>query len=389
MDWREERVIRSMNRNNVVMKGIAWLKKEMVLTIALLLAIISCFWETPKWSYIDLKVLLLLFDLMIVIAAFKKQLLLDYMAVNLLKSCRNSQQTGAVLVGITFIAAMFMTNDVALITFVPLTLIIGHKLGKIPIKWVVFQTLAANLGSSLTPMGNPQNLFIYTYYDVSLMSFLKVVSGLVLMSILFLGLLLIKEKKEPIEIAIEQVKIQSPKQLVVFFLLFIIILGSVVGILDYRIAFVITVVVTLVLDRTLLAKVDYTLLITFIGFFIFIGNLAAVPSIKMTLERFLSGEGYTYLSGLIMSQVISNVPATMLLASFTDNWRELVLGVNIGGLGTLIASLASVISYKLFVKEYPDQAKAYFKSFSWYNVLGIILLAPIGYILVKVLHLLF
>ena len=209
------------------------------------------------------------------------------------------------------------------------------------------------------------------------------------MSILFLGLLLIKEKKEPIEIAIEQVKIQSPKQLIVFFLLFIIILGSVVGILDYRIAFVITVVVTLVLDRTLLAKVDYTLLITFIGFFIFIGNLAAVPSIKMTLERFLSGEGYTYLSGLIMSQVISNVPATMLLASFTDNWRELVLGVNIGGLGTLIASLASVISYKLFVKEYPDQAKAYFKSFSWYNVLGIILLAPIGYILVKVLHLLF
>lgn len=389
MDQHEEGVIRSMNRNNVVIKGIAWLKKEMVLTIAILLAIISCFWETPKWSYIDLKVLLLLFDLMVVIAAFKKQLLLDYLAVNLLKNCQNSQQTGAVLVSITFIAAMFMTNDVALITFVPLTLIIGRKLGKTPIKWVVFQTLAANLGSSLTPMGNPQNLFIYTYYDLSLTAFFKVVSGLVLISIAFLGLLLVKEKKEPIEIAIEQVKIQSPKQLLVFLLLFIIILSSVIGILDYRIAFAITFIITLVLDRTLLRKVDYTLLITFIGFFIFIGNLAAIPSIKTTLERFLSGEGYTYLSGLIMSQVISNVPATMLLASFTENWKELVLGVNIGGLGTLIASLASVISYKLFIKEYPNEAKAYFKSFSWYNVLGIILLAPIGYVLARFLHLLF
>ncbi|ADZ83180.1 SLC13 family permease [Cellulosilyticum lentocellum] len=372
-----------------LMKIKTWIKKEIVLVVAVVLAVISCFWEAPKWSYIDFKVLLLLFNLMVVIAAFKEQLLLDYLAVNLLRHCQNSKQTGLVLIGITFVAAMFMTNDVALITFIPLTLIIGRKLKIVPIKWVVFQTLAANLGSSLTPMGNPQNLFIYTYYGVHLGEFLKVATGLVILSAIFLGCLLLKERKTDITIVLEPVQMKAPKQLMVFLILFIIILSSVVGVLDYRIAFCITIIVTLLVNRHLLFQVDYTLLLTFIGFFIFIGNLAAIPAIKATLQSFLKEEGYTYLSGLVMSQVISNVPATMLLAPFTENWQELVLGVDIGGMGTLIASLASVISYKLFVKEYQQEAKAYFKSFTWYNVLGLILLAPLGYGLLQLLHLLF
>lgn len=372
-----------------LMKIKTWIKKEIVLVVAVVLAVISCFWEAPKWSYIDFKVLLLLFNLMVVIAAFKEQLLLDYLAVNLLRHCQNSKQTGLVLVGITFVAAMVMTNDVALITFIPLTLIIGRKLKIVPIKWVVFQTLAANLGSSLTPMGNPQNLFIYTYYGVHLGEFLKVATGLVILSAIFLGCLLLKERKTDITIVLEPVQMKAPKQLMVFLILFIIILSSVVGVLDYRIAFCITIIVTLLVNRHLLFQIDYTLLLTFIGFFIFIGNLAAIPAIKAALQSFLKEEGYTYLSGLVMSQVISNVPATMLLAPFTENWQELVLGVDIGGMGTLIASLASVISYKLFVKEYQQEAKAYFKSFTWYNVLGLILLAPLGYGLLQLLHLLF
>lgn len=372
-----------------LMKIKTWIKKEIVLVVAVVLAVISCFWEAPKWSYIDFKVLLLLFNLMVVIAAFKEQLLLDYLAVDLLRHCQNSKQTGLVLVGITFVAAMFMTNDVALITFIPLTLIIGRKLKIVPIKWVVFQTLAANLGSSLTPMGNPQNLFIYTYYGVHLGEFLKVATGLVILSAIFLGCLLLKERKTDITIVLEPVQVKAPKQLMVFLILFIIILSSVVGVLDYRIAFCITIIVTLLVNRHLLFQIDYTLLLTFIGFFIFIGNLAAIPAIKAALQSFLKEEGYTYLSGLVMSQVISNVPATMLLAPFTENWQELVLGVDIGGMGTLIASLASVISYKLFVKEYQQEAKAYFKSFTWYNVLGLILLAPLGYGLLQLLHLLF
>ena len=372
-----------------LMKIKTWIKKEIVLIIAVVLAIISCFWETPKWSYIDFKVLLLLFNLMVVIAAFKEQLLLDYLAVNLLKHCQNSKQTGSVLVSITFVAAMFMTNDVALITFIPLTLIIGKRLGIVPIKWVIFQTLAANLGSSLTPMGNPQNLFIYTYYGVHLNEFLKVAIGLVFLSAIFLGCLLLKEKKIDIAIVLEPVQVKDPKQLIVFLVLFAIILSSVVGAIDYRIAFSITIIVVLLVNKHLLLQIDYTLLLTFIGFFVFIGNLSAIPVIKATLQSFLEGDGYTYLSGLAMSQVISNVPATMLLAPFTENWRELVLGVDIGGMGTLIASLASVISYKLFVKAYQEEAKAYFKSFTWYNVLGLILLAPLGYGLLQLLHLLF
>lgn len=369
--------------NDVLMHIKAWMKKEIVLTIAVLLAIISCFWEMPKWSYIDVKVLVLLFNLMVVIAAFKEHLLLDYIAIKLLKRCGSSRQISVVLISLTFIAAMFMTNDVALITFVPLTLIIGQKLNIIPIKWIVFQTLAANLGSSLTPMGNPQNLFVYTYYDIGFSTFLCVTGGIVVVAALFLGILVGRERHQEITVNFEEVYIKNPNKLIAFLILFVIILSSVVGGMDYRLSFMITLVVTILLNRRLLRKVDYTLLVTFIGFFVFIGNLAAMPAVKELFQKILSGEGTTYFGGIILSQGISNVPAAMLLAPFTENWQELVLGVNIGGMGTLIASLASVISYKLLVAEHPKKAKHYFKSFTAYNLLGLVVVIPVGYILIK------
>lgn len=355
-----------------------WLKKEMVMTIAVALALLASCYQLPKLSYIDGRVLIILFNLMLIIAAFRHYQLLDFLALSLMRYCKSFKMAGVILTSLTFVAAMFMTNDVALLTFVPLMMILGKKLEEKTLKWVVFQTLAANLGSALTPMGNPQNLYIFTHYGIGIGSFLKITSLLLVLGALFMGILFLLEKGHPLTIEMNKGKIRNPKKLVGFGILFVIVLASVVRCIDYRIAFALVVIYTAIVQKELFRKVDYTLIITFIGFFIFVGTLGEVPTVKVFLEGLLSRKGNTYLSGLVLSQVISNVPATMLLASFTENWQELVLGVNIGGLGTLIASLASVISYKLYTAEYPEEQGKFMKCFTIYNVIGLVSMGVIA-----------
>lgn len=362
-----------------------WIKKESVLVIAMGLAVLSSFYQLPKASYIDVKVLILLFNLMLLVAAFKHYQVLDYFASLLLNSSKTIKQTGYLLIGLTFVASMFMTNDVALITFVPLTLIIGQKLNKNVMKWVIFQTLAANLGSAFTPMGNPQNLFIYSYFSLDLFSFLKITVGITLGACLFLGLLMCRESKEAMNYEMPLPIIEEKSKVLGFTLLFLLVLASVVHIIDYRVAGVVTILYTVVVNRKLFKKVDYSLLLTFIGFFVFVGNLAAIPQIKLYLGNILSHQGATYLGGVLSSQLISNVPAAMLIAPFTENWKELLMGVNVGGMGTLIASMASLISYKLYVEAYQEEKSTYFKWFTVYNIIGLLLFTPVMGFLLKVL----
>lgn len=363
----------------------SWIKKESVLVIAIGLAVLSSFYQLPKASYIDVKVLILLFNLMLLVAAFKHYQVLDYFASLLLNSSKTIKQTGYLLIGLTFVASMFMTNDVALITFVPLTLIIGQKLNKNVMKWVIFQTLAANLGSAFTPMGNPQNLFIYSYFSVDLFSFLKITVGITLGACLFLGLLMCRESEEAMNYEMPLPIIEDKSKVLGFTLLFLLVLASVVHIIDYRVAGVVTILYTVIVNRKLFKKVDYSLLLTFIGFFIFVGNLAAIPQIKLYLGNILSHQGATYLGGVLSSQLISNVPAAMLIAPFTENWKELLMGVNVGGMGTLIASMASLISYKLYVETYQEEKSTYFKWFTVYNIIGLLVFTPVMGFLLKVI----
>ena len=319
---------------------IEFLKKECVLVIAVTLAILSSFISIPKLSYIDFKVLILLFNLMVVVAAFKELKVLDSIAIGLLKKCNTYTSISLALVFITFISSMIVTNDVALITFVPLSIVIARKANINVLKIVVFQTLAANLGSSFTPMGNPQNLFIYSFYNLSPIDFFKITLPIVILAVLFLVLLVI----------------------------------------DYKVTFLITIVMVLILNKKLFSQVDYSLLITFIGFFIFVGNISTMDVVKNFMEGILNSPKSTFLASVLSSQVISNVPATMLLSGFTNHFKELLLGVNIGGMGTLIASLASVISYKIYTSEFGNDN--YMKSFTFYNILGLIIFVPIAYIFI-------
>ena len=359
---------------------IEFLKKECVLVIAVTLAILSSFISIPKLSYIDFKVLILLFNLMVVVAAFKELKVLDSIAIGLLKKCNTYTSISLALVFITFISSMIVTNDVALITFVPLSIVIARKANINVLKIVVFQTLAANLGSSFTPMGNPQNLFIYSFYNLSPIDFFKITLPIVILAVLFLVLLVFKDKKMNLSLDLEDVKIDNKRDVYLFSGLFLIILLSVFHVIDYKVTFLITIVMVLILNKKLFSQVDYSLLITFIGFFIFVGNISTMDVVKNFMEGILNSPKSTFLASVLSSQVISNVPATMLLSGFTNHFKELLLGVNIGGMGTLIASLASVISYKIYASEFVNDN--YMKSFTFYNILGLIIFVPIAYIFI-------
>ena len=359
---------------------IEFLKKECVLVIAVTLAILSSFISMPKLSYIDFKVLILLFNLMVVVAAFKELKVLDSIAIGLLKKCNTYTSISLALVFITFISSMIVTNDVALITFVPLSIVIARKANINVLKIVIFQTLAANLGSSFTPMGNPQNLFIYSFYNLSPIDFFKITLPIVILAVLFLVLLVFKDKKMNLSLDLEDVKIDNKRDVYLFGGLFLIILLSVFHVIDYKVTFLITIVMVLILNKKLFSQVDYSLLITFIGFFIFVGNISTMDVVKNFMEGILNSPKSTFLASVLSSQVISNVPATMLLSGFTNHFKELLLGVNIGGMGTLIASLASVISYKIYTSEFGNDN--YMKSFTFYNILGLIIFVPIAYIFI-------
>ena len=361
---------------------VEFVKKEIVLIIAIVLALGSSLIAKPQISYIDFKVLILLFNLMIVVAAFKDLNVLDSIAISLLKKCNTYKSVSFALVFITFVSSMVVTNDVALITFVPLSIVIAKKANISVLKIVVFQTLAANLGSSFTPMGNPQNLFIYSFYNLSPIDFFKITLPILVLSIIFLVLLILKDKKINLNIELEDVNIKNKRDVVLFSILFIVILLSVFHIVDYKLTFIITIITVLLLNKSLFKEVDYSLLITFIGFFIFVGNISTLEVVRNFMEGVLNSKESTYLSGILASQVISNVPATMLLSGFTSNFRELLLGVNIGGMGTLIASLASVISYKLYLGEFKEEGNTYFKTFTVYNIIGLILFTLIIFLVI-------
>ena len=237
---------------------------------------------------------------MVVVAAFKELKVLDSIAIGLLKKCNTYTSISLALVFITFISSMIVTNDVALITFVPLSIVIARKANINVLKIVIFQTLAANLGSSFTPMGNPQNLFIYSFYNLSPIDFFKITLPIVVLAVLFLVLLVFKDKKMNLSLDLEDVKIDNKRDVYLFGGLFLIILLSVFHVIDYKVTFLITIVMVLILNKKLFSQVDYSLLITFIGFFIFVGNISTMDVVKNFMEGILNSPQYFLAKLLVM-----------------------------------------------------------------------------------------
>ena len=356
---------------------VSFIKKETVLCIAALLAAGSMFFVPPDAGYLDYpdyRVLALLFGLMLVIAGLQDIGLFRYLGCRFLGSIRNTRDLGLVLVALCFFGSMFITNDVALITFVPFSVMVLTMAGQsqmlIPV--VVLQTIAANLGSMLTPVGNPQNLYLYTVYELSMGTFLGYMLPLAALALALLAAAVLLRGKEALtEAHLEKVQIPDRRKLAVYSILFLVCLACVLRVLPWPVMLAVLAAVFCT-DRKLFGRVDYFLLLTFVCFFLFIGNVGRIPAVSSLLRELIAGRELP--AGVALSQVISNVPAAILLSGFTDNAKALLYGVNIGGLGTLIASLASVISYRLYGNSEGAGKGAYLKTFTLYNLVFLALL---------------
>lgn len=340
---------------------VTYLKREMVLCAAAFLALLSMFFVKPDRGYVDYldaRVLALLFCLMTVMEGFKKTGLFEQMANRLLKKVKTFRQLMIVLVGLCFFSSMWITNDVALLTFVPFTILVLRmaQMERRMIAVVTMETIAANLGSMATPVGNPQNLYLYSVSGMSLGEFIKVMGPLSVLSLFLILMGCLLQKNQELQITVVSQGKKEPKieENLLLCALFVVSLLAVLRILSWQMLLGITILACLLLYATgkeefLPGKVDYGLLFTFVAFFIFIGNMGRIGWVKELLEKALGGN--ELLLGFAGSQVISNVPAAILLSEFTKNYAALLQGVNIGGLGTLIASLASLISYKFYAEE--------------------------------------
>ena len=360
-----------------------FLKRETVLCAAVLLAFISSCFYTPRLSYIDFGVLSILLALMLVVAGLKSVRFLDYVAVELLNRCGSQRQLVLALVGVTYFSSMFVTNDVALLTFVPFALVIGRTLRIDVGRLIILQTLAANLGSMLTPPGNPQNLFLYAHYDYTAWAFFRIMALPGALSAAYIAFLIYRRPDAPLVLSLTALPKPEGWRTALYLLLLVLNIGAVLHFVDKLVALAVTVFIMLLVQSRLFKQVDYSLLLTFVGFFVFIGNISNTSLVSYLQGSVLGTATGTYLAGLIASQFISNVPAAMLLAGLTEQADALLLGVDIGGLGTLIASMASVISYKLFVAEHPYQAGSYLRMFLYYNFAGLFIIGGICWLTLK------
>ena len=359
--------------------------KDTVLCVAAGCAVLTMFFVPPDQEYlhyIDFRVLCLLLCLMAVVAGLKAIGTFQWLTHQLLQRIRDGRGLGVSLVLLPFFCSMFVTNDVALIIFIPFTLMLLEQLGcrRSIIPVTVFQTIAANLGSMATPVGNPQNLYLYAFYDMSIGEFFSVTLPLTVFSLILLTIASIPllPKKLPAQ-QMEASGAINTRQLLIYLALFILCLLTVFRIVPYPLTTAVTIAVLFLVDKKLLKEIDYLLLLTFVCFFTVSENLGRMDAIRSFLQQLLQTN--TLLTAIGTSQVISNVPAAIMLSGFTNQWQQMLAGVNIGGLGTPIASLASLITIKFYMRWPGAKIAQFLGYFTAANVIALALLMLFAQIL--------
>lgn len=353
---------------------VQFLRSQTVLVVSAVLALVSCFLVPPSLSYVsyvDWRVLGLLFSLMAVVAGLRTAGTFRVLTEFLLRKVNSMRVIALLLVLLCFGFSMFLTNDVTLITLVPFTLLVFRQMTgseKALVHTLVLETLAANLGSMLTPIGNPQNLYLYSQYDLSLGTFFRTMAPYTALSLVLLVVLTLVLVPGGAAALADGSTFHSfhRKTFFVYAALFLLCLLSVARVLDWRVLLVAVLAVVAIENYRLLRMVDYSLLLTFVFFFVFIGNVGSLPDVREFLENAVRGREVE--TGILASQVISNVPAALLLSKFTTDGTGLLIGVNLGGLGTLIASMASLITYRLYAASSHALKGRYFAEFTLWNL---------------------
>ena len=358
-------------------------KDNAVLIIAIVAAVITSIIVPPDKEYLgyfDFKTLACLFCVLAVVCALRNIRFFYTLAKAIVRKFRNTKIEILVLVYITFIGSMLIANDMALLTFLPLGYFILHTTGKE--KYLAFafimQNIAANLGGMLTPFGNPQNLYLYSKFNIPDGEFVSIMlPPFIIAVVLITACCLIFVKSEPLEIQ-EKAASLPVGRVIIYLILFAVAISMVFRFLPYQIGLVIVPLALLFLDREALRQVDYGLLFTFVFFFIFAGNMGRIEVVRQFFSYLLNIN--TLVFSAMSCQFISNVPSAILLSQFTDNYRELLLGVNIGGAGTLIASLASLITFKEYTKQDPNHTVGYLVKFTAFNFAFLIILTVFCYL---------
>ena len=341
--------------------------EEIVFFISLILAVLTGIFAEFHFEAIDMNVLGILTVLMLITLAFEKYGLLDAVAIRVLNKADSEKKTALLMVFLTAILGMFITNDVALITVVPITISLSRKAHFDPFKLIVLEALAANMGSSLTPFGNPQNLYLYSKYAYEIQDFMGVVAPFVVLGLVLLMVPICFLPKHTFDKSHMDTHLDSPKAILIYGVLFMLSVSLIVLRLNIWVALIPTAIWVLLKDRELFKSLDLYLLGTFVCFFIFVDHINQFEWINSTIKGFLSSDSRIFLSSVVLSQGLSNVPTAILLSAFVENPDALLLGVSVGGLGTLVASLANLIAYKIYAKSFP--VKPYHRYFLKLNVI--------------------
>ena len=361
-----------------------FIKDNLVLIIAIIAATITSFIVPPDAAYLtyfDFKTLSCLFCVLAVVCALRNIRFFYTLAKAIVRKFKNAKIAILALVYITFIGSMLIANDMALITFLPLGYFILHSTKKE--KYLAFafimQNIAANLGGMLTPFGNPQNLYLYSKFNISDGEFISIMfPPFIVAIILITACCLIFVKSEPLEIE-EKAASLPVGRVIIYLALFAVAIMMVFRFMPYWLGLIIIPIALLFLDRQALLQVDYGLLFTFVFFFIFAGNMGRIEAVRSFFSYLLNIN--TLVFSAMSCQFISNVPSAILLSQFTDNYKELLLGVNIGGAGTLIASLASLITFKEYSKQDPKHTFGYIVKFTAFNFAFLIILTVFCYLI--------
>ena len=362
---------------NTKEKVINFMKTEIVLMVAIVLAIITCFFvpiDKEYLNYFDYRTLACLFCMLAVVAGLKSTNAFELISWKMIGLFHTRRAVIFSLVFGTFFFDMIVANDMSLITFLPLTYIVLHstKNDKYLAFTFIMQTIAANMGGMITPYGNPQNLYLYSYYNINTTEFFSIllVQSITVAILLYICCSFIHN--EPLKLKRNSKIIIMKKELAIYTVLFALVILSIFRVIPYLITLLIVVFTMLIVDKKRFKQVDYALIATFCVFFIFSGNIARITAIKEFISNIVVKN--TLLAGIISCQFISNVPTAILLSKFTANYRELLISVNIGSLGILISSLASLITLKEFLKHQPKKFGKYLAMFTLFNTIFLVVL---------------
>lgn len=364
-------------------KIIHFLKTEVVLCVAIVLAIITCFFvpiDKHYLNYFNTDTLILLFCMLAVVAGLKSTNVFEVIARKMIGLFHTRRAVIYSLIFGTFFFDMIVANDMSLITFLPLTYIVLHstKNDKYLAITYIMQTVAANMGGMITPHGNPQNLYLYSFYNIPTKEFIGILLPQAITVVLMLAICGLFIKNEKLTLRKKSKIIVNKKILNIYIVLFVIVILSIFRLIPNLLTLAIVITTILLMDRKRFRQVDYALLATFFVFFVFSGNIARIDVIKEVIVNIVVNN--TLVAGIVSCQFISNVPTAIFLSKFTNNYRELLISVNIGSLGILISSLASLITLKEFLKHQPKNFWKYLIKFTLFNTLFLLVLLGVTYL---------